>query len=83
MVGAGAASVATQTLVAGNEVHGHAMAGIVVEPNSQLNLILRNDSTGNGLGGVQPDLVDLNATSTNLWIQNEGTCAPGNAGCLP
>ncbi len=77
----GPAGVQTQTLVAGNSVHGHTLAGIVVEPLSQANLILDNDVTGNGLSGKEPDLIDYNTSSSNLWLRNLGSCNPSNAGC--
>lgn len=72
---------ALQNLVAGNRIVGHPRAGVHVQPASQSNLILQNDASGNGLSGLVPDLLDSNTPSTNLWIGNIGTCAPGNAGC--
>jgi hypothetical protein len=77
----GPAGVQTQTLVAGNRIHGHEWAGISVESGSQANVILQNDATGNNTTGDDHDLADRNASSTNVWLRNAGTCAPGQAGC--
>lgn len=84
MLGNGASTGATQALanlVGRNRVYGHPKAGIVVEPLSVSNVILDNDATGNGLGSIEPDVIDYNAPSTNVWIANRGTCNAGNAGC--
>lgn len=69
----------TGNLVAQNRIHGHWGVGIVVRGGSYDNVIEQNNATGNGLKG-DVDLVDL-STLPNLWQRNQGTCAPGNAGC--
>ena len=78
MVGGGSP---LRNLLARNRVVGHLYAGIEVEPGSQSNVLLQNDARGNGLLEIDPDLVDINTPSTNLWIGNLGNCSPGNAGC--
>ena len=77
----GPAGVQTQTLVAGNRIHGHEYAGIVIQVNSQANLVVDNDARDNNTSGLEPDLMDYNAPGKNLWLRNLGGCAAGNAAC--